>query len=68
MLAGDSLELRKARGAFFTPPSAARFIADWAVTSVGEAVLELSCGQAVFVHEVGRDGQHRGPLVGAELS
>ena len=54
MLHEDPAELRKARGAFFTPPAVARFIADWAVRSPADAVLEPSCGEAVFLHEAGR--------------
>lgn len=67
MLPGDSADLRKARGAFFTPQSVARFIADWAIRSTEDAVLEPSCGEAVFLHEAGRDGRHQGNLVGVEL-
>lgn len=67
MLPGDSAELRKARGAFFTPLSVARFIADWAVRTAEDAVLEPSCGEAVFLHQAGRSGNHNGPLVGVEL-
>lgn len=67
MLPGDSADLRKARGAFFTPAKVARFIADWAVRTTDDAVLEPSCGEAVFLHEVAREGRHRGPLVGVEI-
>lgn len=67
MLPGDSAPLRKARGAFFTPPPVARFVADWAVQSPQDAVLEPSCGEAAFLHEVGRGGRHQGLLVGVEL-
>jgi len=67
MLTGDSTAQRKARGAFFTPQPIARFIADWAVTSPSAAVLEPSCGEAVFLREAGRGGRHHGPLVGVEL-
>jgi adenine-specific DNA-methyltransferase len=67
MLHEDPAELRKARGAFFTPPAVARFIADWAVRSPADAVLEPSCGEAVFLHEAGREGRHQGPLVGVEV-
>ncbi|MDG4665208.1 N-6 DNA methylase [Mycobacterium sp. 236(2023)] len=66
MLPGDDSSLRKARGAFFTPAPVARFLADWAVRHPGHAVLEPSCGEAVFLHEVGRRG-HDGPLVGVEI-
>ncbi|MGI8522781.1 MAG: Eco57I restriction-modification methylase domain-containing protein [Nocardioides sp.] len=67
MLPGDSAALRKARGAFFTPQPVARFIADWAVRSADDAILEPSCGEAIFLHEAGRGGRHRGSLDGVEL-
>lgn len=67
MLPGDSASQRKARGAYFTPASVARFVADWAIHSPEDAVLEPSCGEAVFLHEAGRGGRHTGPLVGVEL-
>lgn len=51
----DSAALRKARGAFFTPPGIASFVADWAVRSTDDAVLEPSAGDAEFlVHAVGQ--------------
>lgn len=64
MLPGDSSDLRKARGAFFTPEPIARFIVDWAVRSADEAVLEPSCGEAVFLHQL---QHHTGRVVGVEL-
>ncbi|MGK2875381.1 MAG: HsdM family class I SAM-dependent methyltransferase [Nocardioides sp.] len=67
MLAGDSAELRKARGAFFTPPAVARFVAGWAVRTSDDDVLEPSCGEAVFLHEVGQGAAHNGRIVGVEL-
>ncbi|HZY77471.1 MAG TPA: N-6 DNA methylase [Jatrophihabitantaceae bacterium] len=67
MLPGDTDALRKARGAFFTPAPIARFVAEWAIRSAADAVLEPSCGEAVFLHEAGRGGRHRGPLIGIEL-
>ncbi len=39
----------KARGAFFTPPEVSRFIADWAIRSPCDRVLEPSCGDAAFL-------------------
>lgn len=63
----DSAELRKARGAFFTPAAVARFIVAWAIRDVDDAILEPSCGEAVFLREAGRLGGHRGRLVGVEL-
>lgn len=67
MLPGDSAALRKARGAYFTPAPVAQFLVDWAVRDPEDAVLEPSCGEAVFLHEVGRRGNHVGRLVGVEL-
>lgn len=40
---------QKARGAFFTPPEVSRFIADWAIRSPRDRVLEPSCGDAAFL-------------------
>lgn len=40
---------RKERGAFFTPPAIADFLASWAIRSPSDAVLEPSCGEAVFL-------------------
>jgi tRNA1(Val) A37 N6-methylase TrmN6 len=40
---------RKARGAFFTPPAIARFVARWAVSSAACRVMEPSCGEAAFL-------------------
>lgn len=45
----DTAELRKARGAFFTPEPLARYITEWAVRSVGDQILEPSCGEAAFL-------------------
>lgn len=45
----DTQALRKARGAFFTPPALARFIADWAIRTDTDTVLEPSCGDAAFL-------------------
>jgi adenine-specific DNA-methyltransferase len=40
---------RKARGAYFTPPAISRFLADWAIRSQFDRVLEPSCGEASFL-------------------
>lgn len=40
---------RKARGAFFTPPAISRYLADWAIRSSNDTVLEPSCGEASFL-------------------
>jgi adenine-specific DNA-methyltransferase len=45
----DTAELRKARGAFFTPEPIARYITDWAVRSTADHILEPSCGEAAFL-------------------
>ena len=50
----DSPELRKARGAFFTPELVARYVTEWAVRSPEDRVLEPSCGEAAFLLEAGR--------------
>lgn len=47
-------EERKARGAFFTPPTIARFLALWAVGGNRAArVLDPTCGEAVFLLAAG---------------
>jgi tRNA1(Val) A37 N6-methylase TrmN6 len=51
----DLPELRKARGAFFTPPAIADFLAAWAVDGNPAArVLDPTCGEAVFLQAAGR--------------
>ena len=47
--AADDGALRKARGAFFTPPALCRYMVDWAVRSGSDAVLEPGCGEAAFL-------------------
>ncbi len=49
----DTPALRKARGAFFTPPELCRFVADWAIRDPSEKVLEPSCGEAAFLLAAG---------------
>jgi hypothetical protein len=54
-LAPDLPELRKARGAFFTPPAIAEFLAAWAIDRNPAArVLDPTCGEAVFLTAAGR--------------
>jgi adenine-specific DNA methylase len=65
MLPGDNADLRKARGAFFTPEPIARFITHWAVREPSDAVIEPSCGEAVFLHQL-KPG-HSGRVVGVEI-
>lgn len=45
----DTPALRKARGAFFTPPAICDYVVDWAVRRSTDAVLEPSCGEAAFL-------------------
>jgi adenine-specific DNA-methyltransferase len=45
----DTAELRKARGAFFTPPALCRYVVDWAIRDETDKVLEPSCGEAAFL-------------------
>lgn len=45
----DTAELRKARGAYFTPTEIAQFIVEWAVRSPADRVLEPSVGDAAFL-------------------
>lgn len=51
----DTTEARKARGAFFTPPAIAAFLAEWAVSDDQDArVLDPTCGEAAFLLAAGR--------------
>jgi adenine-specific DNA-methyltransferase len=45
----DTAEIRKARGAFFTPEPVARYVTEWAVRSADDRVMEPSCGEASFL-------------------
>lgn len=45
----DTAELRKARGAYFTPEPLATYITEWAVRSAEDKILEPSCGEAAFL-------------------
>lgn len=50
----DTPELRKARGAFFTPKPIADYLARWAVEDDPTAtVLDPTCGEAVFLESAG---------------
>jgi adenine-specific DNA-methyltransferase len=50
----DTPELRKARGAFFTPQPIAEYLADWAVEGDPNAiVLDPTCGEAIFLEAAG---------------
>lgn len=45
----DTPAVRKARGAFFTPPAIVDYIADWALRDASDSVLEPSAGDAEFL-------------------
>ncbi len=54
-LPGDNAELRKARGAFFTPAPIAEYLVDWAVGDSPEAtILDPTCGDGVFLQAAGQ--------------
>lgn len=59
--APDTPQLRKSRGAFFTPPEVVDFIVSWAIRGPNEVVLEPSCGEAEFMLSAG----HRLRALGA---
>lgn len=50
----DAPDVRKARGAFFTPPALCEYLAGWALRDPGDTVLEPSCGDAEFLLAAGR--------------
>jgi len=67
-------ELRKSRGAFFTPPELCDYIVEWAIRDAGDHVLEPSCGEAAFLvsagarlRRLGATGGFDGTLHGVEL-
>jgi len=68
-------ELRKARGAFFTPPELCDYIVEWAVRSPEDVILEPSCGEAAFLLSAGArlnslavvEGRQAAILHGVEL-
>lgn len=47
-------DTRKARGAFFTPPELADFLANWAVRTPRDRVMDPSCGEAALLLAAGR--------------
>jgi adenine-specific DNA-methyltransferase len=66
MLAGDSPELRKQRGAFFTPYGIAEHLAEWALRGERNEglILDPTCGEGVFLlaaaEQLARSRQSRG--------
>lgn len=70
----DTSTDRKARGAFFTPPEIARFIAEWAIRDRANRIFEPSCGDAEFLlaagnrlRELGSGGTLLDSLQGVEI-
>jgi adenine-specific DNA-methyltransferase len=70
----DTLQLRKARGAFFTPPDLCRYVVEWAIREPGQSVLEPSAGEAAFLlaaaermHALAGGRRSAGRLDGVEL-
>jgi adenine-specific DNA methylase len=51
--AADVRVKQKARGAFYTPSELTRFLANWAIRSAGDRVLEPSCGDGAFLGSIG---------------
>ncbi|KQZ70635.1 class I SAM-dependent DNA methyltransferase [Nocardioides sp. Root151] len=63
--ADDSEALRKQRGAFFTPPAIADFLAEWAVLDQPDAkVMDPTCGEAVFLISAGQRFKDLGRDIG----
>jgi adenine-specific DNA methylase len=57
----DTPELRKERGAFFTPPEIAQVLADWAVRDDPTArVMDPTCGESVFLLAAARNLKEAG--------
>ncbi|WP_141381173.1 N-6 DNA methylase [Microbacterium lacticum] len=60
VIAADTAEARKARGAFFTPDAITRYITDWAIRTAEDSVLEPSAGDAAFLVQAVRRLRERG--------
>lgn len=69
--AGDTAGLRKERGAFFTRPAIAEYLASWAVLDQADAkIMDPTCGEAVFLLAAGEQLKHLGrdaAEIGAQL-
>jgi adenine-specific DNA-methyltransferase len=61
-------ELRKARGAFFTPPELCDYIVEWAIREASDVVLEPSCGEAAFMLAAGARLQALGGIAAPRYS
>jgi adenine-specific DNA-methyltransferase len=65
LLPGDTVELRKQRGAFFTPYESADFTAGWAVAERADAkVLDPTSGEGVFLLAAARHLRASGAKLG----
>ena len=67
---GDTTDLRKARGAFFTPVAVMDFITRWALDGTTKSVLEPAAGEAGFLLSAAARAQTLGKqveLAGVEL-
>ena len=71
VITADTAELRKARGAFFTPDAITRYITDWAIRTSQDTVLEPSAGDAAFlvqaVRRLREHGQQAPRVDGVEI-
>lgn len=73
MLPGDNADLRKQRGAFFTPYEIAEYLADWAIRGQGNSglVLDPTCGEGVFLlaaaARLREQGRTSGGLFGVDI-
>ena len=66
----DTQSNRKARGAFFTPAEISRYLAQWAIQSANDVVLEPSCGEASFLLAAGerlRQAVAQAPFTAGDL-
>ncbi|MGY1718592.1 N-6 DNA methylase [Blastococcus sp. SYSU DS0552] len=64
------LSERRLRGAYYTPDSAATFMADWVIRRDGDRILEPSFGAGVFLQELKTAGARRNlklDVTGVEL-
>lgn len=57
---GSAGATQRLRGAYYTPHSAAEFMADWVVRHDGEHILEPSFGDGIFLRAVAASAERRG--------
>jgi adenine-specific DNA-methyltransferase len=61
LIASDHPAARKSRGAFFTPPAIADYLASWAVDDDPDArILDPTCGESVFLCAAARELENVG--------